>query len=197
MKAMWTMGIVLWAAAALADPAPGDRARAEAGVAVFWGPTQGTVGLGGVAELKYYPVDWAGAGLRLDGGVRGGGRASTGSTAVQLGTIVAALAKAEVFLLSGELRPFLGAGAGLYAISGQGLSAGSGGAGASVESGRFFGLAPQLGVDFGTWRLTTTYNALFGAEVSVPEPGGESRRVSRNYLGLEVTFLAWRLPRAQ
>ena len=161
-----------------------DLVRVDGGPGLLWAPSSKTYGLGGVVEAKYLPTDLFAVGARFEGGVRAGGSTSTESTSINLGTGVAALAKAEVLLPLGDIRPFVGVAGGYYSLTGQGLEGGGGGGSATTDTGRYFGVAPQLGVDFGSWRLGATYHALFGPQ-----------DVSRNYVGLDVLFVIWRLPR--
>lgn len=176
---------VAFAQAPGTQPATGeDLVRVDGGPGLLWAPSSKTYGLGGVVEAKYLPSHLFAVGARFEGGVRAGGSTSTESTSINLGTGVAALAKAELLFPLGDLRPFLGVAGGYYSLTGQGLQGGGGGGAATTDTGRYFGLAPQAGVDFGSWRLGATYHALFGPQ-----------DVSRNYVGLDVLFVIWRSPR--
>ena len=58
-------------------------------------------------------------------------------------------------------------------------------------TGRYIGVAPQVGVDVGPVRLAATYNAILGAQIEVQRvidnlPHVE--KLSQNYLSLELSF---------
>lgn len=175
-----------------------DLVRVDGGVGFLWGPFSRSYGLGAAAEVRYAPVDRFSIGARFDGGIRGGGRLGTEGSSVTLGSGVAALGKVEGYLLPRSWwRPFVGVGAGVHSLTGQGFqSASAGGGGATADRGTYFGVNPQVGVDFETFRVSAGYHALFGADLEVAD-GASTRRVSRNYFGLDLLYVLWRTPRAR
>jgi hypothetical protein len=162
------------------------------GIAGLYVPGSGAAGFGAVVEPKWNITDYISAGLRLDGGVSFGGKiAPQGTTTVSLGAGAATLAKGEFFLGSSGVRPFFGLGAGMYLLANQSVAAGDSGAGASQSAGNYFGVAPQLGIDFGGVRLAATYNHILGADVEVRQEinaGATPERIQRNYVQLELSF---------
>ncbi|HZI07030.1 MAG TPA: hypothetical protein VEZ71_23620, partial [Archangium sp.] len=133
----------------------------HSGVAGLWGHGTQSFGIGAVVEPKWNITDSIAAGLRVDGGVVFGGRiVPQGTTSVAMGAMVGTLLKGEYLLGDTGVRPFLGLGAGMYTLVNQGVTAGDGGAGVSQSAGRFYGIAPQLGLDFGGVRLGLTYNTI-------------------------------------
>jgi hypothetical protein len=163
------------------------------GLAGLYGVGAGSYGFGAVVEPKWNITDSIAAGLRFDGGVSLGGKlAPEGTTSVSLGAGAATLAKGEFLLGSSGVRPFLGLGAGMYILANQSVSAGDSGAGVSQSGGRYFGVAPQLGIDFGGVRLAATYNHILGADVEVRQDvtvgDAQVERIQRNYAQLELSF---------
>ncbi len=182
-------------ASAMTGEAPSERKQpllvVHAGVAGLWGYGTKSYGIGAVVEPKWNVTDWFAVGFRIDGGVVFGGRiVPAGNTTVALGASSASLVKAELLLGSSGVRPFAGFGGGMYVLAGQSVSAGSGGAGVSQSGGRFYGIAPQLGIDFGGLRLGVTYNHILGADIVVEQNvslGLEAERLPRNYVQLELS----------
>jgi hypothetical protein len=86
----------------------------------------------------------------------------------------------------------VGLGAGVYWLTLQSVAAGGGGIPSVYQGiGRHFGVAPQLGIDFGGVRLAATYNAMLGADLMVEQSvNGSPQTVqnTRNFLVLELTF---------
>jgi hypothetical protein len=164
----------------------------HSGVAGLWGYGTQSFGLGGVVEPKWNITDWLSVGLRVDGSVLFGGRfVPQGSVSVALGASVAKLVKAELLLGNTGVRPFVGLGAGAYTLLSQSVSAGNSGAGVSQAVGEFFGVAPQLGLDFGGARLGVTYNHMLRADIVIEQNialGIQAERIPRNYVQLELTF---------
>jgi hypothetical protein len=164
----------------------------HSGVAGLWGYGTQSFGLGAVVEPKWNITDSIAAGLRLDGGALFGGRiVPQGTTSVAMGLSVATLLKGEYLLGDSGVRPFLGLGAGTYTLVSQSVAAGNSGAGVNQSAGQFFGVAPQLGIDFGGVRLGLTYNHILGGEVIIEQDvstGVQAARLPRNYVQLELSF---------
>lgn len=162
------------------------------GLAGLWGMGSQSFGIGAVVEPKWNITDHIAAGVRLDGGVMGGGRfAPEGTTSISLSAGAATLLKGEYSFFDEGVRPFVGLGAGMYILASQSVAAGAGGAGVSQSGGRFFGVAPQLGVDLGPVRLAATYNHILGGDIVVEQninAGIEAEKIQRNYVQFELTF---------
>jgi outer membrane protein X len=178
------------------DVAPLERKQplvvVHSGVAGLWGHGTQSFGIGAVVEPKWNITDSIAAGLRVDGGVVFGGRiVPRGTTSVAMGAMVGTLLKGEYLLGSSGVRPFVGLGAGMYTLVSQGAAVGDEGAGVNQSVGRFYGLAPQLGVDFGGVRLGVTYNYIVGGELLLEQDvnaGLSAQKLPRNYIQLELSF---------
>jgi hypothetical protein len=164
----------------------------HSGVAGLWGHGTRSFGIGAVVEPKWNITDSIAVGLRADGGALFGGNiVPRGTTSVAMGLSVATLLKGEYLLGDSGVRPFLGLGAGMYTLVSQGVAVGDGGAGVNQSAGQFYGVAPQLGIDFGGVRLGLTYNAILGGDVIIEQDvnaGLPAQRLPRNYLQLELSF---------
>lgn len=163
------------------------------GLAGLWGYGMETFGVGAVLEPKWNITDSIAAGMRFDGGVTFGGRiAPEGTSSFALGASAATLLKGEYLFFDSGVRPFVGLGAGMYILANQSVSAGNSGAGVAQSGGRFFGVAPQLGIDFGGVRLGATYNHILGGDIVIEQNVGvggvQAERIQRNYVQLELSF---------
>ena len=178
----------------------GGDASAEAEhyepIRVDAGMTGSTVGVsdrngaGFVAEIKVNTHDNIAVGGRVEIAVMFGGR--LGGEELPFGLAAAALLKGEYLLGTGPVRPFAGIGAGLYSIGSHTIvSDPNGNGGISTTSGRYFGVAPEVGLDLGRLRLAATYNAILGTSVEYRQTtGGIEHResFSQSYLSLEASF---------
>jgi hypothetical protein len=147
-------------------------------------------GVGFVAEIKVNAHDNIAVGGRVEIAVMFGGL--VGDEALPFGMAAAALLKGEYLLGTGPVRPFAGVGAGLYSIGSHTIvSDPNGNNGISTTSGRYFGVAPEIGLDLGRLRLAATYNAILGTSVEYRQTTGgiEYRETfSQSYLSLEASF---------
>lgn len=157
-------------------------------------------GGGGAVEVKYNALDQLAVGLRFEGAgfvsqsVKVGGDGS--STSVEQGGrgVSAYLAKADWYLTTSSVRPFVGVGAGLYKIGAgsQSVNTGSGSATVVQTASSFegFGIAPQLGVNFGGFRMAVLYHLIGGGDmVTVTQVVGQPEaRVTlpKNYVAFEL-----------
>jgi hypothetical protein len=73
----------------------------------------------------------------------------------------------------------------LYYLISQEVSAGSN-TSVNQQAGEFFGLAPQVGVEFGRGRLVATYNAVLGANVEVTQSVGGKKSYRQDYWSVEL-----------
>ena len=163
------------AALALLAAAPAARAQAPSYQSIrvdltfyaAYAAADATSWGGGVAvEPKFNVTDHFSAGLRLEGAgfvtqnvtvSSGGTSASVSQGARGVGTV---LAKADYYLTSSSVRPFLAVGLGFYRIGAGSQSLSSGTTGATVvqtaSSFSGFGFAPQVGLNLGGFRLAAT-----------------------------------------
>lgn len=181
----------IWPAVASADYETELPFRVDSGVSGAYAPGISGYGFSGLAEPKLNITNRLSAGLRAEGAIMLGGNID-GSDEVSVSTnvAVATLLKGEYFITGGNVRPFVGLGAGMYTFVGQGVSV-SGGASVSQQAGRYFGVAPQLGVNFGGFRLAATYNIPLNADIIVTQSvsaGGGEVKLSRDYATLEFSF---------
>ncbi len=153
-------------------------------------------GGGAALEAKYNALDNLAVGLRFEG-------AGFISQEVNVGTgnntSVAQGARAvSVFSLKGDwyftqssTRPFVGLGLGYYRIGAGTQSVSSGGS--IVQSAAAFrgvGVSPQIGVNFGGFRMAATYHLVGGGDMTVVSQavGGTPTEVklAKNFFAFEL-----------
>ncbi len=128
-------------------------------------PKPNTYGIGGVAEPGFALTDWLLIGLRIDAGILvaidiatiGGGSVNAGLTGFGAG-----LLKLELGTPGDGFRIFAAANAGPYYLADLSALAGGGGAGAGITAGTFWGAVPEVGFDFGGFRIAGLYHYFFG-----------------------------------
>lgn len=167
--------------------------RFDSGLSVPRGPDLGTWGVGVSLEPKFHILDAVVVGIRLDGAAHMGGSISNSSVSVSQWASTAMLAKGEYYLFPlNSVRPFAGLGLGVYNMGGQNIGANSGGASVSQQAGRYFGVAPQIGVELGRLRLSVMYNAILGADLEVKQQASAGQappppvEMSRNFIAFEL-----------
>ena len=179
---------------ALGNPAFAESEHYEQ-IRVDAGMTGSSVGVsdrnavGFVAEIKVNVHDTVAVGGRVEIATMFGG--DLGGEELPFGIAAAALVKAEYLLGTGPVRPFAGLGAGLYSMGSHTIVSDDSGGGISTTSGRYFGVAPEAGIDFGRLRLAATYNAILGTSVEYRmTTGGIEHResLSQSYLSLELSI---------
>lgn len=165
--------------------------RVDVGLAGAYTPSYGRSGFGAVLEAKLNVTDNISAGLRFDGVVSFGGSFGEDDTSVSIGAAAASLLDGEYFFTTSALRPFVGLGFGLYAIASESVDAGPN-TGVSQIAGRYFGIAPSLGVDIGRLRLAATYNLILGADIEVTQnvgmPNETQTSYGQSYILFELSF---------
>jgi hypothetical protein len=131
-------------------------------------------------------------GARFEGQVMFGGKiGNDGDTKVEMGVVAAGLLKGEYLLGRSAVRPFIGFGFGVFDMISQSVAAGPSTAAVDQRAGRFFGVAPELGIDLGRLRLAATYNMILGADIEVRQMVGnveQTASYSQNYLSFEMSF---------
>jgi hypothetical protein len=147
-------------------------------------------GTGMVTEIKALVGDNMAVGGRVEIAVMFGGVVGGDDLPLDVAFAACGLLKGEMYFGPGPLRPFVGLGAGAYTIGGQAIDDGPNTSVFRSSTGRYVGLAPQIGIDIGRLRLAATYNAILGASLEVHEMGTVERHynVSQNYLTLELSF---------
>ena len=145
-------------------------------------------------EPKVNVMDNLAVGARFEAMVGGGGNIGapgSGEVTVKQNVAAATLLKTDFFLTRGSVRPWVGLGVGRYAIISQGTSTSSGGASVNQNAGAYFGVAPQLGVEMGGFRIGATYNHIVGAQVEVTQSvngSPETKKYSHDYASIEIGF---------
>jgi hypothetical protein len=202
MKRM-TLPLLALAAVALANPA---RAQAPSYQPVrvdltFYGAyasADATSWGGGVAlEPKYNLTDHLAVGLRFDAAafvtqdVRVGSASGDVSVSQGARAVTTFLAKADYYLTTTPVRPFVGLGLGLYRIGAGSQSVSGGTVVQTAQAFRGFGLCPQLGVNFGGFRLAGTYHVVTGDDMvsvtqAVGAPAPTVTKLSKNFFSFEL-----------
>lgn len=122
------------------------------------------VGMGAVVEPMFRATEQLSVGLRVDATALFAVGVSDASASVGIGIPVATLLKGEYAFAPAGTGPFVGLATGSYLLTSLGGSGGSGSAAAGFGVGRFFGLAPQLGLDLGGFRIAAAYHLIFTPE---------------------------------
>jgi outer membrane protein X len=175
---------VLVALALLGGAASADNIRVDVGMTGSSVSVADRNAVGVVTEIKVNAHDNVAIGGRVEVAAMFGGLVN--QEELPFGIAAAALLKGEYLLGAGHVRPFAGLGAGLYSIGSHTIADG----GISTTAGRYFGLAPEVGVDAGRVRLAATYNAVLGTSVEYRQTTGGMHResFSQSYLSLELSF---------
>jgi hypothetical protein len=187
------------AAASLAGIAPAfaqaehyDPIRVDSGLTGTYVSSNGRGGFGAMVEPKFLIDDHIAIGARVEAAVMfGGSFSNTGDTSIDMGAVGAVMAKGEYLVGNGGVRPFVGLGIGMFDIASQSISAGNMMASIDQKAGRYFGVAPQVGIDLGRVRLAVTYDAILGADIEVHQTVGgtmQTASYSQSYLGGELSF---------
>ncbi len=130
-------------------------------------------GFGGALEAKYNALDNLAVGLRFEGAGFVTQEVSLGSgesTTVSQGAraVSAYSLKADWYFTRTSTRPFVGLGLGYYRIGAGTQSASSGGTVVQTATAfRGFGVSPQIGVNFGGFRMAATYHLVGGGDMTV------------------------------
>ena len=183
--------LLVHTADAFADGEHDDPIRIVAGLTGSSVAVSDRDGAGMVVEIMTMVRDNIAVGGRVEVAVMFGGHVGQDQLAMDVAMAACGLLKSEVFLSDTTVRPFVGFGVGGYTIGSQTIASGPTTAAIQQQTGRYFGVAPQLGVDFGRLRLAVTYNAILGASLEVHQTVGtvqQTTTVSQNYVSLELSF---------
>jgi outer membrane protein X len=166
--------------------------RFDSGLTGTYVSSNGRGGFGAVMEPKVLIHDQVAIGARFEAAVMFGGNiGAAGDVKMDMGAAANILAKGEYLVSTSAVRPFVGLGLGFYSIGSQSISTGSMSAAIDQKGGRYFGIAPQLGIDLGRVRLAATYNAILRADIEVHQVVGGAQQTasfSQNYLTFEMSF---------
>lgn len=167
--------------------------RVDTGISGSYASSFGRGGFGAVAEPKFMIHDNIAVGARFEAEVMFGGNIDAGSSDVSMdmAAVAAGLVKGEYLYGYGTVRPFGGLALGMYDIGSQSVGAGGGTASVNQKAGRYFGIAPQIGVDLGRVRLAATYNRILGADVEVTQTVGnveQTASFTQSYFTFELSF---------
>ena len=171
--------------AAMLAQGVGFRLDAGLGAALSFGDMS-AYGMAAFTEPKVTIGPNITAGIRFEGDVLFGGRIDESSEAFDVGmsTRAAILLRGEYFLGIKHARPFVGLGVGRYTLANTSASAtGS----ASIVAGNNFGVAPEVGIAFGHFKLSAMYH-IVGGSALVDIEAGSPREISNNYMGILMSF---------
>jgi hypothetical protein len=191
-RARWLMLLVLAARPdAFAEAQHYEQLRVDCGMTGAMVAISERNGVGFVAEIKVNVHDNLAIGGRVELAVMFGGHVR--DEELPFGLAAAGLLKGEYLLGTGPVRPFAGLGAGLYSMASHSIVRDSdGSSGISTTSGRYFGVAPEAGVDLGRLRLAVRYNAILGTSVEYRQTTGgvehDRESFSHGYLSLQASF---------
>jgi hypothetical protein len=177
------------ASLALAFPALASEhyqpVRVELVLVGAYGPGDiSTYGGGLAVEPKINATDQLALGLRLEAVGMASESVYTASgvtTSLSGRGVIAFLAKGDLYLTTSSTRPFLGFGAGLYWMGSATSSVN--GTGSEAFSG--FGIFPQIGVNFGHFRLAAGYNIITGGQQTTVSTG-TTQTLAKNYFSFEL-----------
>lgn len=185
---------LLAAAPALATSENYQPIRVDTTIGFVYGAADvAEYGIGASVEPKYNVTDRIAVGLKLGGSALFPESISVGEDNVSMGAsaLVHYLAKVDFFLTTSAVRPFVGFGAGRYSVGGMNQSAGTAGVSQKAEVLEGWGIAPQVGVNFGGFRLAGTYHLITGGDrivvtQAVGGTGTEDRSMPTSYFALEL-----------
>jgi len=179
------------AGAAYAQAEHYEPIRVDTGISGTYTSASGRGGFGAVVEPKFLLHDHVGIGARFEGAVQFGGSFGNDDISMSVAALAATLVKGEYYPTLGTARPWVGLAFGMYDIVSQDVSTGMSMATVDQKAGRYFGLAPQLGVDLGRLRLAATYNMILGADIEIRQTVGgapQSTSYSQSYFTFEMSF---------
>lgn len=179
--------------AAAAQATNYELIRVDAGLLGGYSGGLGAGAFGGMVEPKLMLHDDIAVGGHLEGLVTFGASVGDASEQVSMasGSVGAVLAKGEYFVGRFAIRPVVGLAAGMYMIGGETITSGPEGASVSQKAGKYFGIAPQIGIDLGRVRLAATYHMILGADIEVRQTIGDAEMTqdfSQNYTSFELSF---------
>ena len=126
--------------------------------------TDGTkAGVTFTIQPHYRLSDDLAVGLRFEGAALGDRNETDGDTKVHISVLTSYCATGEYYLTEKGVRPFVGAGLGIFAQS-VSINSDSGDASASASASKF-GFFPEAGIEAGHFRLSADYD-IIGSNLS-------------------------------
>jgi hypothetical protein len=193
MRVQWlgVLAVVASSTNAVADSDHYENVRVDAGLTGSSVSVNDRNGTGMAVEIKGMSRDNIAIGGRVEVAVMFGGVVGADEAPLDIAMAASGLLKGEYLFGTGTIRPFVGLGVGGYTIGAQTIAAGPNRDGIRRSTGRYFGVAPQVGLDIGRVRIAATYNAILGAYLELHETIGTvetTTKLSQNYLSLELSF---------
>jgi len=149
-------------------------------------------GISASVEPKVFITNNIAVGLRFEGDVLFGGNIDTENTdelTVGMSSRAAQLIKAEYYLTDMKARLYGGFGVGRFTQA----NIGAGGDGAvSLVASSSIGVAPEIGLALGGFRLSAIYNIVPGKDL-VAISVGDAREISKNYLVLQMSWRVFKI----
>ncbi len=185
---------LLVASSALAQAESYQPVRVDVTVSgAYQGGDVPAYGFGAAIEPKFNLTDRISIGARFEGAGLFPKSISVGQDSVSMGVRVfsAYLAKADLYLTTSSTRPFVGIGAGLYRMGAIDQSTtGTGDVVQRIEAVDAFGFCPQLGVNFGGFRLAAVYHVLTGGDqIVVTQAVGQApveQKIAKSFFVFEL-----------
>jgi hypothetical protein len=148
-------------------------------------------GISANLEPKFFITNSISVGLRLEGDILFGGSISADTEQISVGmsSRAAQLLKGEYYITDRIIRPYTGLGLGRFTQANIGASSAGE---ASITASSSFGVAPELGIALGNFRLSAIYNVVTGenlVEINV----GDFEAISRNYLVLQMSWKLFKI----
>jgi outer membrane protein with beta-barrel domain len=141
-----------------------------------------------VVEPKYAVIPSVSVGLRLETAIMARGRtdASGSNTEVDVKAAGSYLVTGDYYFTSSTVRPFAGAGLGIYSLA----SASTEDNGASVSAGSKFGEMIRAGVELSHFRVGVEYNIVPKTTMEYINSNGvkTTSSMKNGYIGIKVGF---------
>jgi hypothetical protein len=141
-----------------------------------------------VVEPKYAVIPSVSVGLRLETAIMARGRtdASGTNTEVDVKAAGSYLVTGDYYFTSSTVRPFAGAGLGIYSLA----SASTEDNGASVSAGSKFGEMVRAGVELSHFRVGLEYNIVPKTTMEYINSNGvkTTSSMKNGYIGIKVGF---------
>jgi len=180
--------IILFAAVALSANAQNISFQLVTGLGgAFTFGEMPAYGISAAVEPKIFINSNISAGLRFEGDVLIGGNIDTDNPTeltVGMSSRTAQLIKAEYYFTDMKARPYAGFGIGRFTQANIGTSSAGD---VSLQAVNGFGVAPEVGIALGGFRISAIYNIVPGKELVEIELG-DTREVAKNYLVIQMSW---------
>jgi len=163
----------------------GFRLDAGLGAALSFGELK-SYGIAAFTEPKVTIGPNITAGIRFEGDALFGGTITDVAEDLEVGlsTRASISLRGEYFIGTSKTRPFVGLGVGRYTIASTSTS---GTGAASIQASNNMGVAPELGIAFGNFKLSAMYHFI-GGNTLVEIDAGSPVEISNSYLGIMMSF---------